>query len=331
MKIYSNGKDRVLTGNFPAHFKLLKDGVGVPFLRTSQGSIRLSGAIPEGELEIQEFSVPKAQKKQDAKNILDQLYLSIISEADFDRMQETQGSIQKIQGDIAKKTDNLEKRAKELIERENLNAESILQTSTAMKEMAKAFGQEIQADRDEIIATANRIKQDIQDSADIIGGRLSEHESAINPHKITKKTVGLDKVDNTSDEDKPISKATQKALDKKADKKEVEDVAKALSEASKKQDKIVKGIEKINWVGGVGGNELPSGGKSGQALLKASNKDGDYKWGDVDVDLSDYVKYTDIVSSVSSSSTNSQAVGAKLFYDTVGNIENILHNINSGS
>ena len=38
-----------------------------------------------------------------------------------------------------------------------------------------------------------------------------------------------------------------------------------------------------------------------------------------------------IVSSVSSSSTNSSAVGAKLFYDTIGDIETALHTINSGS
>ena len=37
------------------------------------------------------------------------------------------------------------------------------------------------------------------------------------------------------------------------------------------------------------------------------------------------------VSSVSSSSTNADAVGAKLFYDTVGDIEAVLHTINSGS
>lgn len=36
------------------------------------------------------------------------------------------------------------------------------------------------------------------------------------------------------------------------------------------------------------------------------------------------------VSSVSSSSTNADAVGAKLFYDTVGDIEAALHAINSG-
>ena len=44
-----------------------------------------------------------------------------------------------------------------------------------------------------------------------------------------------------------------------------------------------------------------------------------------DVDLSGYVKYTDIVSSVDASSTNEQAVGAKLFYDTCGDIETLIN------
>lgn len=39
----------------------------------------------------------------------------------------------------------------------------------------------------------------------------------------------------------------------------------------------------------------------------------------------------DIATSVSSSSTNAEVVGAKLFYDTVGNIESALNTINSGS
>lgn len=38
-----------------------------------------------------------------------------------------------------------------------------------------------------------------------------------NPHNVTKAQVGLGNVDNTSDADKPISTATQNALDKKAD------------------------------------------------------------------------------------------------------------------
>lgn len=47
--------------------------------------------------------------------------------------------------------------------------------------------------------------------------KLAEHtESEENPHKVTTKQIGLDKVNNTSDEDKPVSKAQQEALDTKA-------------------------------------------------------------------------------------------------------------------
>ena len=47
-------------------------------------------------------------------------------------------------------------------------------------------------------------------------------------------------------------------------------------------------------------------------------------------EITSYVKKTDIVSYVSPYSTNEQAVGAQLFYNTVGNIETLLHEINSG-
>lgn len=45
----------------------------------------------------------------------------------------------------------------------------------------------------------------------------SHISSSINPHSVTAAQVGLDQVDNTSDLDKPISTATQVALDLKAD------------------------------------------------------------------------------------------------------------------
>ena len=41
--------------------------------------------------------------------------------------------------------------------------------------------------------------------------------------------------------------------------------------------------------------------------------------------LSGYLTTSDIVSSVDSSSTNSKAVGAKLFYDTCGDIETLIN------
>ena len=46
------------------------------------------------------------------------------------------------------------------------------------------------------------------------GTDLSNHiKDYTNPHKVTKDQVGLGNVNNTSDKDKPISTATQKAID----------------------------------------------------------------------------------------------------------------------
>lgn len=62
---------------------------------------------------------------------------------------------------------------------------------------------------------------DVQnDNMDIIDEELkkqAEHtEDEENPHKVTAEQVGLGNVNNTSDEDKPVSKATQEALNTKA-------------------------------------------------------------------------------------------------------------------
>jgi hypothetical protein len=48
--------------------------------------------------------------------------------------------------------------------------------------------------------------------------QFDDHASSqANPHNVTKAQVGLDKVDNTSDLEKPISTAMQAALDNKSD------------------------------------------------------------------------------------------------------------------
>jgi len=59
------------------------------------------------------------------------------------------------------------------------------------------------------------VKEDISD----IETSLNSHKSdKANPHEVTKAQVGLGNVDNTSDANKPISTATQAALDNKVDK-----------------------------------------------------------------------------------------------------------------
>lgn len=78
------------------------------------------------------------------------------------------------------------------------------------------------ADLEEGKILSGQIPSDIIDAVD----KCAENTSAIanhakdtdNPHKVTKAQVGLGNVDNTSDADKPLSTATQEALDGKVDK-----------------------------------------------------------------------------------------------------------------
>ena len=276
MKIYSNGKDRVLTGNFPARFKLLNGEEEVPFIRTGKKSVRLSGTVPFGELDVQEVVVNKKPKEQPKQ--LDAMYLSIINRSDAEQLANAEKELGKTEKAIKEDIKELSKRNKELYDFESRNADFIDRTNGTLKELAKVFGKEIQSDRESIKVTARSIKQDIQDTALVINAEIEQHIKAKNPHNITKETVGLGKVDNTPDLDKPVSKATQKALDEKADKSAIEDLDKKIKDSDKKQDSIIRSIENANLYGGVGGNELPSGGKKGYVLTKASNKTGDVKW-----------------------------------------------------
>ena len=62
-----------------------------------------------------------------------------------------------------------------------------------------------------------------------------------NPHKVTKAQIGLGNVDNTSDTNKPISTATQTALDLKADKSSVYDKTEVGDLLKTKQDTLEAG------------------------------------------------------------------------------------------
>lgn len=71
---------------------------------------------------------------------------------------------------------------------------------------------------EESVAAVYLTKQSAEDTYATIKN-LNEHLTDVeNPHKVTKSQVGLGNVDNTSDQDKPISIAQQAALDLKADK-----------------------------------------------------------------------------------------------------------------
>lgn len=110
------------------------------------------------------------------------------------------------------------------------NAES---NAEATADEAKQIAEEAR----DIASDAKDIAQDASDKVDGFDGRLTQAEQDAsdakdiaqdasdavsahitdtnNPHSVTKAQVGLDNVDNTSDLDKPISTATQTALDLK--------------------------------------------------------------------------------------------------------------------
>ena len=72
-----------------------------------------------------------------------------------------------------------------------------------------------------LAATLSDLMKDVELSESTIAAALCELSNRIDivdQKPITKKDVGLSEVDNTSDLDKPISTATQNALNKKADK-----------------------------------------------------------------------------------------------------------------
>lgn len=60
---------------------------------------------------------------------------------------------------------------------------------------------------------APTIRQIAGDEANKVQGSLDEHKNASNPHNISKSTIGLGKVNNTSDAEKPVSTAQQAAID----------------------------------------------------------------------------------------------------------------------
>lgn len=76
-------------------------------------------------------------------------------------------------------------------------------------------------DKMEIITHFPELDKVLQQKADV---EVMQHHfnNKQNPHQVTKQQVGLGKVNNTADVDKPVSKATQAALDLKADKTALE-------------------------------------------------------------------------------------------------------------
>lgn len=110
----------------------------------------------------------------------------------------------------------------------NVTNDDVVNTYKELIDYAAAHGPEfatlvgevdtIKTDVGEIEANLSNYQTEVSEQFTEIDTTINDHiTDTDNPHEVTKEQVGLENVDNTSDLDKPISNATQEALDEKAD------------------------------------------------------------------------------------------------------------------
>jgi hypothetical protein len=126
----------------------------------------------------------------------------------------------------------------------------------------------------------------IQNIGTYTHNEIDYHISATNnPHLVTKTQIGLSAVDNTSDLDKPISTATQTALDLKFDTSGINQYTTTANFNSHTSDYSIhypmSAIDGLN----------PVGGDSGQVLTKITSADYDYEWVDTNTSFPEVVDY----------------------------------------
>lgn len=118
----------------------------------------------------------------------------------------------------------------------NMSDDGVINTYKELIDYAAQHGPEfteLVGKVDTIGTNVGEIETDIDNYKTEVSERFTETDTIINdhttdknnPHGVTKEQVGLENVDNTADLDKPISNATQAALDEKADSEHVHDDA----------------------------------------------------------------------------------------------------------
>lgn len=272
MQIETKGQRNIELGfNAPKKFKLLKDGVEVPYIRTGQNSIRLSKGM-DGILDLQEIQEqPRIVKPMQLQaqqmalvNPSDVLVLNQVAqqlEIEQNLLSESQKKLSFAQDYLDVQQQKIDDAVLGVQSLETDNANKIDETRASILNLA---------------GDVSKVENSLVNGLNYVSNAQEEHKNASNPHNISKKTIGLDKVDNTSDIDKPISKAVQSALDKKADKNEIEAIREELGTYQEKNERFTNALS--NYTGGLATNEIPEGGLQGQVLGKASDLTGDLIW-----------------------------------------------------
>lgn len=274
MQIKTNGQRNItLDFDAPKKFKLKKDGAEIPYLRTGANSFRIGRNI-DGVLDLEEIQEqPRIVKPMQ----LQAQQMALVNPNDVLMINQAAQQLE-VEQNILSET---QKRVEQTQNYLDVQQQRINETVLSVQGLETDNAQRITATENGIFNLAGELaktEQNLVDGIGIVNNDLQEHKNAENPHGITKKTIGLDKVDNTSDLDKPISKAVQSALDEKADKDEIQAIRNELGEYQEKNDRFTNALS--NYTGGLGGNELPDGGSTGQILAKRSDMSGDAEWVD---------------------------------------------------
>lgn len=131
--------------------------------------------------------------------------------------------------EIAQNAKDIADDAKDVADEAKDIAEDAKETAEGIEDIAEEAKDIAQDAKDVADEALDKVTQEITDREDadsalqdqitINKGTMDTHiADTNNPHQVTKTQVGLGNVDNTSDLDKPISTATQTALDGKVDK-----------------------------------------------------------------------------------------------------------------
>ncbi len=273
MQIQANGERNItLDFNAPKKFKLLQNGVEVPYIRTGKNSIRVGRGV-NGILDIEEIlEKPKAIVKPVQ---LQPQQMALVNPADVISINQAAQQLE-IEQNILNENQKRFENTQEFL---NIQQQRINETVIAVQGLETDNADRISATEQSIFNLAGKMAKIEEDSinSDIaVASDLEAHKIANNPHNITKETIGLNKVDNTADIDKPVSNAVKMALEEKADKDDIEQIREEIAEYQDKNEKINNAL--ANYTGGIGGNELPIGGLTGQVLAKKSDENGDYEW-----------------------------------------------------
>ena len=124
------------------------------------------------------------------------------------------------------KINPISKTSKDTILRKTAYALPDRPSANGMKpeDIKRAFYMAITDEEDSIIAELERVINECNEIIEAIVGRSFTHvDNTNNPHNVTKAQIGLGKVDNTSDANKPISVLQQYELNKKVNKTDIQD------------------------------------------------------------------------------------------------------------